>query len=97
MPIERAVPLMLLIAASIEAAFKSGIFWVAISRTCFSVTRAHLGLVGHTGTLGQVRGLLQQHRRRRRLGDEGEAAVDVDSDDDGDGEAGHLLGLRCGR
>jgi len=30
MPIERAVPLMLLIAVSIEAAFRSGIFCVAI-------------------------------------------------------------------
>ncbi len=38
MPMERAVPLMLLIAVSTEAAFKSGIFCVAISRTCFSVT-----------------------------------------------------------
>src|SRR5271169_4770538 len=46
MPIERAVPLMLLIAASIEAAFRSGIFWVAISRTCFSVTVPTLVLFG---------------------------------------------------
>jgi hypothetical protein len=45
-PIERAVPLMLLIAESIDAAFKSGIFCVAISRTCFSVTLPTLSLFG---------------------------------------------------
>jgi len=33
----RAVPLMLLIAVSTEAAFRSGVFCVAISRTCFSL------------------------------------------------------------
>ena len=37
-PIERAVPLMLFTAASTVAAFRSGIFCVAISRTCASVT-----------------------------------------------------------
>src|ERR1700726_575114 len=36
-PIERAVPLILLIAVSTLDAFRSGIFCVAISRTCFSV------------------------------------------------------------
>ena len=29
-PMDRAVPLMLLTAASTDAAFRSGIFWVAI-------------------------------------------------------------------
>ena len=36
-PMGRAVPLMLLIAVSTEAAFRSGVFCVAISRTCFSL------------------------------------------------------------
>jgi hypothetical protein len=35
-----------LIAASTEAAFRSGIFCVAISRTCFSVTLPTLSLFG---------------------------------------------------
>src|SRR5690349_24999693 len=43
---ERAVPLMLLIAASRLAAFKSGIFCLAISETCFSVTLPTLSLFG---------------------------------------------------
>ena len=45
-PIDRAVPLMLLIAVSTEAAFKSGIFCVAISRTCCSVTLPTFSLFG---------------------------------------------------
>ena len=49
-PIERAVPLMLLIAVSTEAAFRSGIFWVAMSRTCFRHL-ADLVLVRRTGAL----------------------------------------------
>ena len=40
------MPLMLLIAVSTEAAFRSGIFCVAISRTCFSVTFPTLSLFG---------------------------------------------------
>jgi len=45
-PIDRAVPLMLFTAASTEAAFRSGIFCVAISRTCFSVTLPIFSLFG---------------------------------------------------
>src|ERR1019366_302859 len=45
-PMERAVPFTLLIAASTEAAFRSGIFCRAISRTCFSVTLPTLSLFG---------------------------------------------------
>src|ERR1017187_5790605 len=37
---------MLLIAVSTDEAFRSGIFWVAISRTCFSVTLPTLSLFG---------------------------------------------------
>src|SRR5437660_12467893 len=46
MPIDRAVPRTLLIAASTEAAFKSGIFCLAISSTCFAVTLPTLSLLG---------------------------------------------------
>src|SRR5580658_11331946 len=46
MPMERAVPRTLLMAASTEAAFRSGIFCLAISSTCFSVTLPTLSLLG---------------------------------------------------
>ena len=46
MPIDRAVPLTLLIAASTEAAFRSGIFCFAMSSTCFAVTLPTLSLFG---------------------------------------------------
>ncbi len=46
MPMLRAVPFTLLIAVSSEAAFKSGIFCLAISETCFSVTLPTLSLLG---------------------------------------------------
>src|SRR5262245_12889755 len=46
MPMLRAVPFTLLMAASNDAAFKSGIFCLAISATCFSVTLPTLSLFG---------------------------------------------------
>src|SRR5665811_1665842 len=46
MPIERAVPRMLLIAVSTEAAFRSGIFCLAMSSTCLAVTLPTLSLFG---------------------------------------------------
>src|SRR5215475_10870519 len=42
----RAVPFTLLIAVSSDAAFRSGIFCLAISATCFSVTFPTLSLLG---------------------------------------------------
>src|SRR5215831_4935163 len=42
----RAVPFTLLMAASRDAAFRSGIFCLAISATCFSVTLPTLSLFG---------------------------------------------------
>jgi len=45
-PIELAVPLMLLRFVSTKAALRSGIFWVAISRICFSVTLPFASLLG---------------------------------------------------
>src|ERR1700740_2770992 len=46
MPMDRPVALMLLIAVSTVAAFRSGIFCFAISSTCFSVTLPTLSLFG---------------------------------------------------
>src|SRR6201996_1284815 len=57
---------------------------------------ADLGLVRCARTLGGAGSLLQEHRGRRGLGDEGEGAVHVDRDHDRDGESGHLLVLRAG-
>src|SRR5436190_586533 len=45
-PIDLAVPETLLIAAATDAAFKSGIFCLAMSSTCFSVTLPTLSLFG---------------------------------------------------
>src|SRR5206468_12949271 len=64
MPMERAVPLMLLIAASTEAAFRSGIFCFAISFTCFSVTLPTLSLFGTPEPLATPAAL----RRRSEAG-----------------------------
>src|SRR3954464_8205537 len=46
MPMLRAVPFTLLMAASMEAAFRSGSFCLAMSATCFSVTLPTLSLFG---------------------------------------------------
>src|SRR6202011_4311829 len=46
MPMDRAVPRILLIAVSTEAAFKSGIFCLAMSSTCLAVTLPTLSLFG---------------------------------------------------
>ena len=45
-PIDRAVPRTLLIAVSTEAAFRSGIFCLAMSSTCLAVTLPTLSLFG---------------------------------------------------
>src|SRR6202051_3180261 len=46
MPIDLAVPRTLLIALSPDAAFRSGIFFFAMSSTCFAVTLPTLSLFG---------------------------------------------------
>ena len=46
MPMERAVPAIILIAASMVAALRSGIFSSAISRTCCFVTFPTFTLLG---------------------------------------------------
>ena len=50
-PIERAVPATVLIAASSDSAFRSGIFVLAISSTCFAVTVPTLFLFGSADPL----------------------------------------------
>src|SRR5581483_2844800 len=50
-PIDRAVPRTVLIAASSDSAFKSGIFVLAISSTCFAVTVPTLFLFGSADPL----------------------------------------------
>ena len=45
-PIDLAVPRMLFMAASTEAAFRSGIFCLAMSSTCLAVTLPTLSLFG---------------------------------------------------
>ena len=57
----------------------SGIFCVAISRICFSVTLPFLSLFGVPEPFSIAGSLQQQHGGRRRLGDEAEGAVSVDA------------------
>ena len=52
MPIERAVPRMVLAAASTVDAFMSGIFCVAMAMICFSVTLPTFSLFGVPEPLG---------------------------------------------
>ena len=90
MPIERAVPRTVRMAASMSVQFMSCIFCAASSRTCFSVTLPTLFLFGSfepaPGFLpvGEAGGLLEEHADGRRLQDEGEGAVGVDRDHHGD-------------
>ena len=92
MPIERAVPAMILAAWSMSLALRSSILVSAISRTWAWVTLATLVLCGSPLPFSTPGGLEQQPRGRRRLGDEGERAVLVDRDLDRD----DLPALRLG-
>ena len=99
MPIERAVPRTVRIAASMSVQFMSWIFCAASSRTCFSVTLPTLFLFGSFEPepgflLCEARGLLEKHADRRRLEDEREGAVRVDRDHHGDD---HVPALRSWR
>ena len=75
---------MLLIAASMEAALRSGIFFSAISFSWALVIEATLFLLGSPEPLTIPAAL--------RLGDEGEAAVCVNGDDNRDLETNLILG-----
>ena len=54
MPIERAVPATVLTAASTDSQFRSGIFSLAISSTCFLVTVPTLFLFGSADPLARL-------------------------------------------
>ncbi len=97
MPIERAVPLMLLIAVSTDAAFKSGIFCVAISRTCFSVTLPIFSLLGVPEPLAMPAAFFSRTAAGGVLVMKLKLRSRVDRDDDRNDQPGHLLVLRCAR
>jgi hypothetical protein len=75
MPMERAEPARVLIAASMFAAFMSFSLVLAISSSWARVILPTLSVWGDLGALVQLDGLLDQDGRGRRLDDEGEALV----------------------
>jgi hypothetical protein len=91
----RAVPATERMAASTSKQFRSGILILAISSIC-SGDLADLGLMRLGRALRQVHRALDQHRHRRRLGDEGERAVREDRDHHRDDQAFLVLGRRLG-
>ena len=93
-PIERAVPAMTFRPASTSHAFRSCYFASAIERSCAWVRRPTFSRFGSPEPLLERQRLLDQHGRRRRLGDERERAVLEDGDLDGDDPA--VLGLGLG-
>ena len=85
---------MIFVAASMSFAFRSCIFFSAISRSWASVILPTLSRCGSAEPLSSVERLLDQDGGRRALGDERERAVLVDRDHDRDHRAG--VGLRLG-
>ena len=96
-PIERAVPAMIFVAASMSLALRSCIFCSAIARSCAWVIVPTLVRLRLGRALVDAERLLDQHGGRRRLGDERERAVLVDGDHDRDHGAGVALRLRVER
>ena len=94
MPIDRAVPATVLNAASSESAVQVGHLQLGDVLDLLLGDRADLVLVRLGRALREVRGALQQDRRRRRLGDEAVGPVRVDGHDDRDDQAFVLGGLR---
>ncbi len=92
-PIERAVPSMIFDAWSTSCALRSGSLVSAICAHLRAADLADLVAVGLARALVEADGLLDQHRRGRGLGDEGERAVLVDRDLDRDDRAAGVLGL----
>src|SRR5665647_1497354 len=89
MPIERAVPATIFIAASMSLALRSSSLAVAISRNWSLVSAATLTVCGVGEPLATPAAFLissaagggaDQEGGRRRLGDEGEGAVLIDRD-----------------
>ena len=87
MPIERAVPATWRLAASRSLALRSGILVLAISVSWASVIVPTVSRPGGGRALLEPGRLAQQHRRGRRLQDEGERPVLVDRDLDRDDRA----------
>ncbi len=92
MPIERAVPRMLRAAASTVLEFRSGIFWVAICRICFSVTLPFFSLFGVPEPFSMPAAFNSRTAAGGVLVMKLKLRPGVDGDDDGDGHAGHLRG-----
>ena len=84
MPIERAVPAMIFMAASVSLAFRSGAFISAMERSWSCVILATLVLLGVPDPLGMPAAFFKKVGGGRGLGDERERAVFVDGDLDGD-------------
>ena len=87
-PIERAVPAMIFAAWSTSCALRSGSLLLGDLAQLRRADRADLVAVRLARALVEARGLLDEHRGRRRLRDERERAVLVDRDDDRDDRAG---------
>ena len=95
MPIERADPSTMRIAASTVSQLRSAIFFSAISFTCALVIDAGLVAAGRLRAAFELGGLLDEVGHRRGAHLEGERLVAVDRDHDRDRRALlHLRGLR---
>ena len=92
----RAVPRTELMAASRSKQFRSGILILAISSICFCVILPTLFLCGSAEPFARLHGALDQHRHRRRLGDERERAVREDRDHHRDDQAFLVFARRLG-
>ena len=82
----RAVPFTVATAAEMLRAFKSGIFSLAISSTCFCVTLPTLFRLGSPEPLAIAGGPFQKHGGRWCLGYECDAPIAVHRDDDGNNQ-----------
>ena len=80
-PMLRAVPSMVRMAACRSRALRSGIFSLAISSTCALVNLGHLVPVRFAGTFRNLSGLLEQDRSRGGLRDERKGPIRKDRDD----------------
>ena len=86
---------MLLIAVSTDAAFRSGIFCVAISRTCFSVTLPFFSLFGVPDPLAMPAAFFSRIAAGGVLVIKLKVRSRVNRDDNRNNQPGHLLVLRA--